>query len=167
MNAIDYLLKPIAPRRLDEAIEKARTARDHQLLAETLESLARGLRRPADAAAARAVDGSAQDGVLERLSIRDGDGYRVLPVERIRWIQAVGNYVALHADGRELLHRATLQEMERSLPSRRFARIHRGVIVNLGEVAALHPVSHGDYRVMLKDGTELRMSRKYRSALLS
>jgi two-component system LytT family response regulator len=163
MNAIDYLMKPIVPRRLDEAIERARTARSHQFLARTLGSLAREFERPPETPAPVPPE----DGVVERLSIRDGDGYRVVPVERIRWIQAVGNYVALHVEGRELLHRATLQELERSLPSQRFARIHRGAIVNLAEVAALHPVSHGDFRVVLRDGTELRMSRKYRSALLS
>ena len=163
MNAIDYLMKPIVPRRLDEAIARARTARTHQFLARTLGSLAREF----DDAAEAAAHPPPREGAVERLSIRDGDGYRVVPVERIRWIQAVGNYVALHVEGRELLHRATLQELERSLPSQRFARIHRGAIVNLAEVAALHPVSHGDFRVVLRDGTELRMSRKYRSALLS
>jgi len=163
MNAIDYLMKPIVPRRLDEAIARARTARTHQFLARTLGSLAREF----DDAAEAAAPPPPREGAVERLSIRDGDGYRVVPVERIRWIQAVGNYVALHVEGRELLHRATLQELERSLPSQRFARIHRGAIVNLAEVAALHPVSHGDFRVVLRDGTELRMSRKYRSALLS
>jgi two-component system LytT family response regulator len=163
MNAIDYLMKPIVPRRLDEAIARARTARTHQFLARTLGSLAREFERAPE----KPAPVPPEPGVVERLSIRDGDGYRVVPVERIRWIQAVGNYVALHVEGRELLHRATLQELERSLPSQRFARIHRGAIVNLAEVAALHPVSHGDFRVVLRDGTELRMSRKYRSALLS
>jgi two-component system LytT family response regulator len=163
MNAIDYLMKPIVPRRLDEAIARARTARTHQFLARTLGSLAREFERAPETSAPVPPE----PGVVERLSIRDGDGYRVVPVERIRWIQAVGNYVALHVEGRELLHRATLQELERSLPSQRFARIHRGAIVNLAEVAALHPISHGDFRVVLRDGTELRMSRKYRSALLS
>jgi two-component system LytT family response regulator len=167
MNAIDYLLKPIVPRRLDEALERARKVQNHRLVADTLASLARELDRPAKAQSPETNEAERAGEVLERISVRDRNGYRVLPVERIRWIQAVGNYVALHTEGRELLHRATLQEFERSLPSQRFARIHRSVIVNLSEVATLRPVSHGDFRVVLKDGTELRMSRKYRSALLS
>lgn len=165
MNAIDYLLKPILPQRLDEALERARTLRNHQLLADKLEALAREMRRPHRAEEPGPSNGNGER--LERLSIRDGEGYRVLPVEEIRWIKSVGNYVELHVEGRDLLHRVTLQELERALPPQKFARIHRSVIVNLAEVAALHPVSHGDFVVVLKDGTELRMSRKYRGALLS
>lgn len=165
MNAIDYLMKPIVPRRLEEALERVRTARNHRLLAHQLESLARDLRNAQEAAGSAAANGD--DAVLERITIRDANGYQVVPVEDIRWIRAVGNYVELHIDGRYLLHRVTLRELEQSLSPRRFARVHRSAMVNLTEVTALNPVAHGDFMVVLRDGTELRMSRKYRGALLA
>lgn len=167
MHALDYLLKPVAPKRLDEALERARTAHTQRLAARTLEALARGMRAGddlpgADAPARPAVGGPP----LDRITVRDGARYRVVPIETVRWIEACGNYVTLHTGGRGLLHRATLQEMEKRLPPRRFARIHRGAIVNVSEVAEIHPLSHGDYTVVLKDGSQLRMTRKHRDSLL-
>jgi len=98
--------------------------------------------------------------------VRDGVRFRIVPVSSIRWIQACGNYVEIHIPGRELLHRATLGELARRLPPRAFTRIHRGVIVNVAEIAEIRRSSHGDGEVELKDGTVLPLSRRYRAGLL-
>lgn len=168
-HALDYLLKPIAPRRLDEALMRARTAHAQRLASRTLEDLARGLRgHGAPRTDDRVADGpgkaSARD--LERLTVRDGSRYKVVPFSTIQWIEAFGNYVTLHIGGRGLLHRITLGELESLLPAKGFARIHRGTIVNVTEVVEIRPVSHGDCEVMMRDGAALRMSRRYRDALL-
>jgi two-component system LytT family response regulator len=65
------------------------------------------------------------------------------------------------------LLRMTMKELEARLPAGRFARIHRGAIVNLDRIREVRSQLHGDYRVVLNDGTVLRMSRRYRAAVLS
>ena len=69
------------------------------------------------------------------------------------------------ADRASYLHRAPLRELEASLDPRRFVRIHRSTIVNLEFVAELHADSHGEFAVLLRDRTVLKLSRSYRSAL--
>ena len=58
-----------------------------------------------------------------------------------------------------------MQDLENRLDSTRFIRIHRSTIVNLERVRELHPWSHGDLLVVLQDGTELKLSRRYRDRL--
>jgi two-component system LytT family response regulator len=62
--------------------------------------------------------------------------------------------------------RATMAELEAGLDPERFARIHRGTLVRVDCVREVVPASHGDYDVLLRDGTSLRLSRRYRARLL-
>ena len=71
----------------------------------------------------------------------------------------------LHAGGERHIVRATLTSLEKSLDPQRFARVHKGHIVNLDRVRELRPWSHGDRVVVLTDGTELMLSRRYRDRL--
>jgi two-component system LytT family response regulator len=86
-------------------------------------------------------------------------------VKDIEWIEASGVYVTLHSSGKELLYRASLTELARSLDPSRFLRIHRSVIVNIDSIVQLEPLSHGEFELLLKDGAHARVSRTYRSAL--
>jgi len=100
-----------------------------------------------------------------RLVVRAGPRVRfVRPVE-IDWVEAQGDYVGLHVGRECLLLRATITAMERRLERQSFARIHRSTIVNLDSVHELRPVDNGDFRVFLRTGTELRLSRTYRAHL--
>jgi two-component system LytT family response regulator len=112
------------------------------------------------------VEGGAQ-APLDRIVVRDGDRHKIVPVASIQWMEACGNYVTLHTGGRELLHRVTLAQLERDLPPRAFARVHRGAIVNVAEIAEIRRSSHGDGEVVLNDGAVLRMSRRYKDSLLA
>jgi two-component system LytT family response regulator len=60
---------------------------------------------------------------------------------------------------------SSLTDLERSLDPDRFLRIHRSVIVNIESIVQLEPLSHGEFEVILKDGSHPRVSRTYRSAL--
>ena len=89
----------------------------------------------------------------------------LIPASDVDWIGAEGNYVSIHVRGADYLVRTSLQTLERRLPTQRFARIHRSTIVNLERVVELQPWSHGDLIVFLHDGTELRLSRRYKDRL--
>ena len=152
VQALDYLLKPVAPSRFQAALERVR------------ESLARG--RTADLAARleRALAAARSPGSpwLERLLVPQDDRQVLIAVDRIHRIEAAGNYVQIHtADGRYLL-RTPIGTLAARLDPSRFVRISRSDVVRLDAVRELVPWFHGDQRVVLKDGTTLMWSRRYR-----
>jgi two-component system LytT family response regulator len=152
VQALDYLLKPYSPDRLQTVLERLRrelareraTADFERRLNELFSSL--GRRRH-----------------LERLMVERDGRARLLPVEQIDWIEADRNDARLHA--REGVHvvRSTLNELAERLDPSKFLRISRSMIVRLDAVRELQPWFHGDYRVILEDGTELTWSRRYRA----
>jgi two-component system LytT family response regulator len=166
LRAIDYLLKPFSDARFHEALARAKAAIGQ---AET----ARIVGRIREVVAGR--PGSSEAGVLDahppaagyrtRLAVKSGGRTRLLPVDAVDWIEAVGSSVRVYAGTSRDLVRATLAELEASLDPRRFFRIHRSALVNLDRVRHLEHWSHGDYLVVLADGTELRLSRSRREAM--
>jgi two-component system LytT family response regulator len=161
VHALDYLMKPITAQRFEEALEHARTAHAQRLATKTLQELTRAMSEGPEPALGRTRGGGA-----DRLTVRDGARYRVVATRAIRWVEACGNYVLLHTSEGDILHRMTMAQLERVLPEGRFARIHRGTIVNVDEIAEILPTSHGDADVTLRDGTTLQLSRRYRNAIL-
>ena len=150
--ALDYLLKPFDRSRFQQALGRAKEQirlRAAALMQPQLEALlenARGLH-------------------LERLAVRESGRISFLRVDEICWLEAQGNYVKIHAAGQAPLVRRTLKELEERLDPSRFLRIHRSVLVNLDRVRELRPMFHGEYQVLLDDGTELTSSRGLKETL--
>jgi two-component system LytT family response regulator len=166
-HAVDYLLKPYSDERFQVALGRAaRLARagDTDAVVQRLETLL------ADVRAGRVAPPPAAprppEGYVDRIVLKDRGRVRLLSVTDIVWIAAEGAYARLHTAQRSShLHRALLGEMEAALDPRRFVRIHRSAMVNLDWVAELQPESHGEFAVVLKDRTVVRLSRTYRAAL--
>ncbi|MEL7170955.1 MAG: LytTR family DNA-binding domain-containing protein, partial [Bacteroidota bacterium] len=106
-----------------------------------------------------------QEPYLDRLAVRLADRVELVRVADVDWIEASGNYVTVHAGGARHLIRTSLTRVASRLDPRRFLRIHRSTVVHLDRVRSLVPASHGDYTVVLHDGTTLNMSRTYREHL--
>lgn len=102
-----------------------------------------------------------------RLEVRDGARRMFIRPADIIWIEAAGNYAALKLAGREVLHRATLASLERTLAAAGFVRVHRQRLVNRAEVAETQTNAAGDFTVTLRDGRQIGGSRRYRAALLA
>jgi two-component system LytT family response regulator len=153
VEAVDYLLKPIREDRFERAWKRAMErvdARegDRDRLARLLEHI-----RPA----ARH---------LQRIVVRDGERLFFVPTSRIVRVSADGNYVKLHtADGFHVI-RETIARLESRLDPDQFARIHRSEIVNIDYVQEIQPWFHGDHVLILKNGEERRLSRRYKARLL-
>jgi len=148
VNSIDYLLKPIEPERLDRALDK-------------LERLA-GQMRPDVRALARELASQLAPGRrLERVASRVGDRTTVLDVARVTHFFSKDKLTFAGANGREHVVEFTLAELEEKLDPRRFVRIHRATIVNVGLVQELDTWVDGGVLVRLKDEkkTELSVSR--------
>jgi two-component system LytT family response regulator len=150
VHALDYLLKPFTRQRFDAAIERARRhlARRAPGLDARLAALLERLK--------------ADERYLTSVVVRAEGRIRLVPTAEIEWIKAADNYVVVRAGGQEHLLRETMDRLERELDPRRFARIHRSAIVRLDRVVELQPSFHGDFSVILRDGTRLTLSRTYR-----
>jgi two-component system LytT family response regulator len=158
VHALDYLLKPYSRARFMDALSRARAqierdgAADRRLL-----GLLAELRGGSSDGAAFAR--STRE--LERLVVKaDGRMFFVRPAD-IDWVEAAANYVRLHARGESYPLRESMKHMEARLPRGSFLRIHRSAIVNLDRVRELQPWFHGEYIVILNDGTKLTASRAY------
>lgn len=100
----------------------------------------------------------------ERLRIRARGLVRELAFEEIDWIGAAGDYAEVHCGGDAHLIEESLTALAARLPPATFARIHRGAIVRLALIREVRSQGRGDALVRLADGTELRLSRRYRAA---
>jgi len=150
VHAADYLLKPFDRTRLQNCLARLRDARESMdsKLKKLLEEF-----RPRD--------------YLTRVIVKSRGRVLFLNVEDVDWIETSANYVELHSGRNSYLLRETLQSLETRLNPRQFARLHRTIIVNIDRIRELQPWSHGDFIVILKDETKLRMSRRYRENLSS
>ena len=166
VNAVDYVLKPFDPERLQQAVERARTRmRGHagDGLAGRLEALLATHEAGRPARPLR-DDGDAVD-PPDRLVVRSGERFDLVPVEAIDWIEAADNYVELHCGAQRHLLGETLTSLERRLDGRRFLRVHRSRIVNRDRIVAVHVLVGGTYELELRDGTRLTSGRQYRDAV--
>ena len=101
----------------------------------------------------------------EQMTIRVRRRLLSLEVSDISWIQGASQYSRVHTKDSEYLLSRTLHSLEGELDPRKFFRIHRSRIVNVGRVKELLIAGGGDYHVVLWDGTRLGLSRMYRDAL--
>jgi two-component system LytT family response regulator len=138
VHAIDYLLKPIEPARFHKALARASKRGLLSLLDE----------RPFD-----------------RLVIRTRGKVSLLKPSEIDWIEADGKHAVLHAGKETHVVRHTLKRLEARLSSHGFVRVHRSAIVNVDRIKELEPWFHGEYVVILKDGTKLTSSAAHSQAL--
>ena len=175
VHALDYLLKPFDDDRFEEALTRAKAHLDSGRLAELGERV-QGLlaseawrvaevSRPGSAEEERAASdpaGRSDTGFVQRLTIKKGD--RLIPVDTasIDWLEAAGDYVKLHTAAGAHLLRSTMRALEERLDPERFLRIHRSAIVRVDAIKELQPDFHGEYTVVLRDGTGLKLTRTYR-----
>ena len=162
VRALDYLLKPFSDNRFERALERAR----QEIAQHGLAELARRIRGLVEGGLPTAPPTQGTRGV-ERLLLSGTGRTLVVKVEEIDWIEAADYCVRLHVGKRTHLLRRPLAELETELDPTRFVRIHRSTIVNIERVRQIRPQLKGDALVDLADGTELRVSRSYRSELLA
>ncbi len=160
VHALDYILKPFDRERFRAALDRAR--------AQLVERSAAGAGgdRPLDARLVSLLEElQGRKDRLDRLVIKSGGRVFFLRTGEIDWIEAAGNYVELHVGKDSHLLRETMNNLGGRLDPELFLRIHRRLIVNLERIRQLEGVSHGEYIVVLKDGTRLNSSRGYREGL--
>lgn len=154
VHALDYILKPFDRERFQASWQRAkmqvlreRNGKVEQKILSLLEDLKAGTK------------------YLERLVIKSSGRIYFLETNEIDWIQAEGNYVSVHTGKKSHLLRETITSLENQLDPKKFLRIHRSAIVRIDRIKELQPWFHGEYHIILHDGTQLTLSRNYRDRL--
>ncbi|PTT23338.1 LytTR family transcriptional regulator, partial [Acidovorax sp. HMWF029] len=101
----------------------------------------------------------------ERFLVRKLRREFLIAATDIAWLQAEANYVGLHVNGHDYLLRSTLTDFLTQLDPSRFVRVHRSYAVNLDAIAVIEPLDSGDARLVMKDGSSVPCSRRYRDGL--
>jgi two-component system, LytTR family, response regulator len=149
VGAIDYLLKPFDDERFARAIARAKSL------------IASG----GPAGAAPGQRSSPGGGGRTRLLLAERGKVVVLAMRDIEFVQAAAKYVKIYAAGRCYSFRQSLGQLESRLDPACFVRVHRSTLVNVEHIAEMHPLFHGDYELILRRGTRLTLSRRYRERL--
>lgn len=155
-HAVDYLLKPFDRERFEMAVSRAkahlRCARNGELdkrIRALLESL------------------KVETKYVDRIVIKNSGRVCLIETNELNWVEAEGNYVRLHTTSKAHLMRETIGNLEAQLDPKKFLRVHRSTIVRIDSIRELQPWFHGEYHIILHNGTKLTLSRNYREQLQS
>jgi two-component system, LytTR family, response regulator len=154
-HALDYLLKPFSDQRFEAALRRVCQFIRSQNVNDLEARIANLLEERSGM--------DTRSGYLERVVLKSSGRVTFLEIGDVDWIEASGVYVHLHVGAKTHLYRSSVAHLLQRLDPRRFVRVHRSAAVNTDRIRELQPRSHGDYTVVLKDGTELIMSRGYRA----
>lgn len=136
-NTIDYLLKPISPARLAQAIEK---------LGNNREPTAAEIKPPLE--------------MNNKIFIKDNDKCHLVSLESIRYIESCKNYVRVFFGEESAFIKKSLNQVEERLPKRFFFRANRQFIVNLQAIVAIEEAIHDGYEITMDNGLTIDISRR-------
>lgn len=140
LRAVDYLLKPFAQSRFDEALARARA-----LMGQTSAGLQALAAQP--------------PGKLERLLIRDRNQVHVLALDTVACVEAQDDYICIYTEGKRYLKTQSLSELEARLDPALFVRVHRSWIINLGQLKNIERLAKDSFVAVLRSGQQIPISR--------
>lgn len=163
-RAIDYILKPFENARVREVLERAREQVELKSRSDVIRRIVQIVDDLASAGARQPYATAKRHPA--RLTVREDDRVRFVPVSDIDWIESDANYVRIHVGSRDFRIRDTLLALADRLDPQQFARIHKSTMVNIDRIAEVQPWFGGDYVAILRDGKQLRVSRTFAPFLL-
>lgn len=167
-QAVDYLMKPVEPQRLADALDRVRQRLGEKRSGAEVERLREVLAEVAPDAIDDfpAEESAPASNRYEKLiNIKDrGQIFRV-DVDSIERIDAAGDYMCIYTADNSLILRETMKDLEKRLDPRNFQRVHRSTIVNLSQVRQVKPHTNGECFLVLESGTQVKVSRSYRDVV--
>lgn len=143
-NAADYLLKPYSKERLNEAVDKV------------AERILSGNRK---SDLAEKLNEFPRDEFLDRIVVKDRHKINIIPVDKIRYIESMDDYVMIYTAEGRFIKQKTMRYLEDSLNPHEFVRIHRSCIVKVNEIKEIQQYEKESYVVILADKTKLKVSK--------
>jgi two-component system LytT family response regulator len=166
VHAVDYVLKPIDDDRLHEAIERAvshRQQEDASRTKEKLVELVMGMTGASASSITQMAEGAEPiKSWPDKISVKDGSDIQFIKVANIQWVDAAGDYMCVHEEGKTHIMRITMKQLEAMLNPSVFLRIHRSTIVNAEGISGAQTLNNGEYMLTLEGGSQLKVSRSYR-----
>ncbi|ABF54378.1 LytR/AlgR family response regulator transcription factor [Sphingopyxis alaskensis] len=169
-QAVDYLVKPVEPERLADALDRVRQRLTEKRGAAEVERLKTVLAEVAPEAveefeSEHAAEAPTADRYEKMINIKDrGQIFRV-DVDSIERIDAAGDYMCIYTADNSLILRETMKDLEKRLDPRNFQRVHRSTIVNLSQVKQVKPHTNGECFLVLGSGAQVKVSRSYRDVV--
>ena len=154
-QALDYVLKPIAEERFEQVIERIRASVDRPK--NDLEKLQ--LRKKIELLRQQLKVTEA------RISVKTDKGYFRMKVSDIIFIESVGDHVCIHLADKQLITRNTLKFYGNELAEHGFCQVHKSRLVNAKQVAQFSKLRFNDHLLLMSNGEEVRVSRRYKSVL--
>lgn len=155
-SAVDYLVKPVEFERLASALDRARerrAAKDAGRRAEELQAVLEALKKEANDREGPRYE--------KEFWIRDRGRFLRVPVAEVERIEAERDYVRLYWEGRTLLHRETMSNLEEKLDPDTMLRVHRSAFVNWNRLKSVRRDPNGRLMAVLESGDEVPVSRAY------
>jgi len=143
-NAADYLLKPYSKDRLNEAVDKV---------------IERVSREGTESDMAEKISDFPKDEFLERVVVKDRHKIHIIPVDQIRYIESMDDYVMIYTHEGRHMKQKTMKYFESGLDPKEFIRIHRSYIVKVEEINEIQQYEKESYIVILHDKTKLKVSK--------
>ncbi len=167
-QAVDYLMKPVDPDRLADALDRVRLRLSEKRQVQEAERLREVLAEVAPQAMSDFVsedEAPASNRFEKLINIKDrGQIFRV-DVDSIERIDAAGDYMCIYTADNSLILRETMKDLEKRLDPRNFQRVHRSTIVNLSQVRQVKPHTNGECFLVLESGAQVKVSRSYRDVV--
>ena len=170
VHAIDYVLKPVEDKRLQTAIERVRTHRQQsnadnhkKRLIDLITNITGQSAIQINQMVENGEDGTEK--YPDKIAIKDAGTTTLLACDEVTWIEAAGDYMCIHNGAKVHVMRSTMKQLESKLNPLIFQRVHRSTIVNLDCIEKICSHINGEYFLILKDGSRIKMSRSYRDKI--
>ena len=144
-NAVDYLLKPFSHERFKEAIDKAK--------------LRLGLNESTSVIKEFKSQLDKNEELINRIVVKTRHDIKIIPVEKIVYIEAQDDYVMIYLNNEKYLKKKTMAFYEKALSQKTFVRVHRSYIVKLDQIKSIAPYEKGSNILILNDGSKIAVSR--------
>jgi len=143
LNAVDYLLKPFSKERFDKALDKV-----FQKIENSSSTNVSQLK-------VHVSEGK----MLDKIVVKSNNNIHVIPLDEVFFIESEDDYVMIHTTKGKHLKHQTMKFYEENLDASKFIRIHRSYIVRISEINKIEKYGKDTYQVVLKNGTDLKVSR--------
>jgi two-component system LytT family response regulator len=146
VNAVDYLLKPFSEERFNEALEKTLVhLKEKTSQNEAIQKLIEKNDEKVE--------------YIERVIIKDTGKINIVPVDKIKWLEAQDDYVMIYSESGKYLKQKTMKYFENHLDPNYFVRIHRSYMISIDFIKHLEQQETESYKIILKNKTELPVSK--------
>lgn len=140
-NAVDYLLKPFSKERFEKALQKFL---QHQNSQQTQQVIDTAAQTPSQ---------------QNRVVVKDGNKIKIIPVNKIEYLEAADDYVKIVTADGNFLKKRTMSFFEQSLSNYHFVRVHRSYIVNTQLITRIDPYEKEGHLLLLSTGAKLPVSK--------